>query len=138
MFSPQIYQGFLVQTKHVNCFPHIYRGFSFALAIFTVNSCPGCQPVHDAKSWQNCSKNMSHCVYVMSFNSVIYNSHFPCLVYEMMYVSVVWNCGVSIQSFVVLSIPKLPLGFFHIVYFVHYDYASSFICWFNSDVWVIL
>ena len=45
--------------------PYIYRGFSFALAIFTVNSCPECQPVQDAKSKWYQGENASHCVCVI-------------------------------------------------------------------------
>ena len=61
IFSTDIPRVFAMK-KMWTVSPHIYRGFSFALAIFTANSHPVCQPVQAVKLQWYHSKNASLCV----------------------------------------------------------------------------
>ena len=61
-FSPQIYWGVLPWKNVWTVSPHIYRGFSFGLAIFTTNLHLVCQPICNAKSRRYRSENASRCV----------------------------------------------------------------------------
>ena len=66
VFSTDIPRVFAVKKHMWTVSPHIHKGFSFALAIFAVNSHPVCQPVHNAKLWQYHCENTS-CCSLMSF-----------------------------------------------------------------------
>ena len=70
VFSTDIQRVFAAK-KH-ELFLHIYRGFSFALAIFTANSHPVCQPVHNVKLQQYWSKSTLCFVCIMNFMGYMY------------------------------------------------------------------